>query len=289
MCQLFDFQAISRSGFAWYEFQYGYDFNVSNCTGNSGCYTALIYATIITPTVSFGYLGLFLRIEPHAYEKFRELFCLRPRNRTESVEVYSPKGGAGTIATTTMKSTTTDNTAAVASSANALSAEEAPCEPNADKHRAQSAHTEESVSTNNAYIARESSIFQQLHQSSFAFAGSSLWNTGVEEADDRDEDALLSSINSEQLPGPPSFSFSRSIGGGGGSSFSNPAAGDIEEAPGRASFLKSALSRSMFSSKRKSVTLDLSLQSSTSSPMISMPGVRGTQELRDDAFMNSSL
>lgn len=267
-------QAISRSGFAWYEFQYGYDFNVSNCTGNSGCYTALIYATAITPTVSFGYLALFLRIEPHAYNKFRNLFGLRSLDRTESKDT-SAFGGS---APSNMNSAASTKTLSI----------EAPSETNSEKLGARTVHTEDTVSTN-AYIARESSLYQ-LQQSSFAFAGSSLWNTGIEEADERDEEALLSSINSEQLPAPPSFSFTRSIGGG--SSFGNAAAAtnDIEEPPQRISMLKSALSKPMFSGKRKSVTLDLSLQSSTTSPILPIAGVRLVEELRErDSFVNSSL
>ena len=68
-------QAIGRSGFAWYELQWGFTFDVSHCQGDSLRYTVLIYATIITPLVSVGYLAIFLMIEPHAYNKFKSLFC----------------------------------------------------------------------------------------------------------------------------------------------------------------------------------------------------------------------
>ena len=68
-------QTISRSGYAWYESQYGFDFRVSHAEHNEDRYAALMYAAIITPTSSLGYLIIFLTIEPHAYECFRELFC----------------------------------------------------------------------------------------------------------------------------------------------------------------------------------------------------------------------
>lgn len=273
-------QAISRSGFAWYEFQYGYDFNVSNCTGDSGCYTALIYATLITPTVSFGYLALFLKIEPHAYDRFRNLFGFRSLDRTESKDTSAFGGRVNS----TTGSVNGGAFGSGASTVKTLSVE-SPSDTTSDKLGAHTVHTEDTVSTN-AYIQRESSLYIQQQQSSFAFAGSSLWNTDVEEADDRDEEALLSSINSEQLPAPPSFSFKRSIGG---SSIGNAAAAtqDIEEPAARGSFLKSAM-RPMFSGKRKSVTLDLTLQSSTTSPIIPMSGVRIVGEERD-SFVNSSL
>lgn len=34
-----------------------------------------MYTAIITPTVSIGYLLLFLTIEPHAYHQFKRIFC----------------------------------------------------------------------------------------------------------------------------------------------------------------------------------------------------------------------
>jgi len=67
-------QAISRSGYAWYESQYGFDFRVSEAEHDPERYTALMYSAIITPTVSFGNLILFLIIEPNAYIIFKEIF-----------------------------------------------------------------------------------------------------------------------------------------------------------------------------------------------------------------------
>jgi len=68
-------QSISRSGYAWYESQYGFDFRVSEAEHDPERYTALMYAAIITPTVSLAYLILFLTIEPNAYIIFKEIFC----------------------------------------------------------------------------------------------------------------------------------------------------------------------------------------------------------------------
>jgi hypothetical protein len=68
-------QTISRSGYAWYESQYGFDFRVSEAEHNQSRYAALMFTAIITPTVSVGYLILFLTIEPNAYDCFKEIFC----------------------------------------------------------------------------------------------------------------------------------------------------------------------------------------------------------------------
>jgi len=68
-------QTVSCSGYAWYEFQYGFDFRVSQAEHDPERYGLLIYSAIITPTVSIGYLILFLYIEPHAYKIFKKIFC----------------------------------------------------------------------------------------------------------------------------------------------------------------------------------------------------------------------
>jgi len=68
-------QTISRSGYAWYEFQYGFDFRVTEAEHDPERYGLLIYSAIIAPTVSISYLILFLYIEPHAYKIFKKVFC----------------------------------------------------------------------------------------------------------------------------------------------------------------------------------------------------------------------
>ena len=82
-------QTISRSGYAWYEAQYGFDFSVYEAEHNQERYAALMYTAIITPTVSVGYLILFLTIEPNAYDCFKEIFCgiknLRSMSKNDSV------------------------------------------------------------------------------------------------------------------------------------------------------------------------------------------------------------
>ena len=68
-------QTIGRSGYAWYEFQYGFNFSISQVEHDPERYGLLMYSAIITPTVSIGYLILFLYIEPHAYRIFKKIFC----------------------------------------------------------------------------------------------------------------------------------------------------------------------------------------------------------------------
>jgi len=68
-------QTVSCSGYAWYEFQYGFDFNVSQTEHDPERYGLLMYSAIIITTVSVDYLILFLYIEPHAYKIFKKVFC----------------------------------------------------------------------------------------------------------------------------------------------------------------------------------------------------------------------
>ena len=86
-------QTISRSGYAWYEFQYGFDFRVSQAEHDPERYGLLIYSAIITPTVSIGYLILFLYIEPHAYKIFKKIFCGidTPEQKEEDDDNYDTK------------------------------------------------------------------------------------------------------------------------------------------------------------------------------------------------------
>jgi hypothetical protein len=67
-------QSIGRSGYAWFEFQYGFNFSVSQAEHDPERYGLLIYSAIITPTISIGYLIIFLYIEPHAYKIFKKIF-----------------------------------------------------------------------------------------------------------------------------------------------------------------------------------------------------------------------
>lgn len=64
-------QAISRSGYAWYEFEYGAQVDQSEVSTKQ--YSAMIFLTVITPTVSVGYLIIFLKMQPHAYEHFKAM------------------------------------------------------------------------------------------------------------------------------------------------------------------------------------------------------------------------
>eukprot|EP01040_Poterioochromonas_malhamensis_P000429 gene429-461_t len=67
-------QAIGRSGYAWYEFAYGYYIDMDD--PNPEQYASLIFLTIVTPFVSIGYLIIFLAMQPRAYEEFRQMvYC----------------------------------------------------------------------------------------------------------------------------------------------------------------------------------------------------------------------
>jgi hypothetical protein len=67
-------QAIGRSGYAWYEFEYGVNIDVDDPTQEQ--FASLIFLTIITPMVSIGYLIIFLVMQPRAYLEFkRMIFC----------------------------------------------------------------------------------------------------------------------------------------------------------------------------------------------------------------------
>eukprot|EP01039_Chlorochromonas_danica_P017104 gene17104-20329_t len=68
-------QAISRSGSSWYEFAYGTDFDQQNVSNTE--YSAMIFSALITPTVSIGYLFIFLAMQPNAYREMEALFFCR--------------------------------------------------------------------------------------------------------------------------------------------------------------------------------------------------------------------
>ena len=69
-------QLIGRSGLAWYEYQYVFDFSVSSTRGNNSRYALLLYSMIIAPLVSVAYLIIFLKIEPHAFHHFKKMLYL---------------------------------------------------------------------------------------------------------------------------------------------------------------------------------------------------------------------
>jgi hypothetical protein len=263
---------------------------VSNCRDDNSCYAALIYATVITPTVSFGYLALFIAIEPHAYDHFRALFGLRPikRNRDESKDTFSS-------AAHSIKSPSVADGASARSASDARSQSQS--QSATEEH-----HTAETLSTN-AYVERESSLYHMQNHSSMGWLGSSLYRKEKEEEDLRDEAALLETIDSECLPSPPSFSMPGGLGiAGAASSFSLPggyglrypsngtrsSAAEDSAAAANASIegkppstlvgnLKSAMKPMFPGRKGKTVTLNLSLQSSTTSPIATMAGFRASE------------
>jgi len=258
-------QAISRSGFAWYELQYGYDFEVSNCTGDEACYAALIYSVIITPTVSFGYLALFLKIEPHAYTKFRELFCLGPssRSRHESKDTIGKIGASDNGSSNGSRTSYRESAPHIITTTN-------PASTRSGTSGGSQLASEETSSS--AYIARESSLYyhQQAAQSSSGWAGSSLWKGELEAVDERDEAELLESIDSECQIGPPSFSQPSTVYDA-----------DTQRASLGTSYKSNSSTLSF--SKSKSA-MNMQLQSSTNSPLASVSNVKDMECQQDSGL-----
>jgi hypothetical protein len=252
--------------------------------------------------VSFGYLALFLKIEPHAYQKFCELFCLGPSGR----EVNMSKDTFGRAAGSSNGSTSTPSGQA-RSLAEASSASGATGDGHGALSAPDTAHTAETLSTN-AYAARESSLYNMQQQTSVGaswLGASSLFRREREEEDERDEADLLNSINSESLPGPARLSFlnmsmgrdddgpvARDSRGSLVSSVksalrplfpssgnaSPPAPSHSPTAAGSGAWTAtgagSGMSTAGNGAAKKTVTLNLSLQSSTTSPMVALAGLR---------------
>ena len=234
---------------------------MSNCVGDSVCYTALIYAVIITPTVSFGYLALFLRIEPHAYTKFRSLFGLPPSNRSrfeskDTMGKIDSSVGGSDRSPSTDPPTNSGGTAGTTGAVAAATAAGAGARSATSFSVTSGSHVEtDETLTSSAYAARESSMYQQQVQMvSYGWAGSSLWKADAEEADERDEAALLESIDSESHIRPPSMFRPSGFVGYDADIYQN-------------SMSISGKNNSVSGRSRQS-PLDINLQSSTTSPMV---------------------
>lgn len=228
--------------------------------------------------MSFGYLALFVTIEPHAYAHFREILCLPPlprTNRLESKDTFSQASGSKKLSGDAHSS---------ASAGEAQSSATIESNPN----------TGDTLSTN-AYVARESSLYNiqmQPHQNqpSYGWMTASLFKRDVEEEDDRDEESLLQSINSESQLAPFRLSTLREDFGVNGRSsraslssnirsavcqLMNSGGGadapDQQDDPG-------ASGGSGSSSRSATLNMSISLQSSTSSPMTAtMTGMRDSE------------
>lgn len=77
-------QAVSRSGYAWYQEAYGTQMDPDK--SDNVQFALLVFIGIITPTLSVGNLLIFLRMQPHAYTEFKLLFsnllCLNTTTTT---------------------------------------------------------------------------------------------------------------------------------------------------------------------------------------------------------------
>jgi hypothetical protein len=69
-------QALGRSGFAWYEGAYGNTVPLLDSVSQAQ-YDAMIFCILITPTISVGYLVIFLVMQPEAMQHFQALLCCR--------------------------------------------------------------------------------------------------------------------------------------------------------------------------------------------------------------------
>ncbi len=79
-------QAISRSGCAWYEWKYGFDFDPKSADENR--FIAQCFMALLTPSASIGYMVIFLLMQPHAYE------CLKA---TLTCQPYIPRTNPATV------------------------------------------------------------------------------------------------------------------------------------------------------------------------------------------------
>lgn len=92
-------QAIGRSGYSWYEAQYGDD--IDSGTEDPGRFGCLIFLTIITPMVSVGYLVIFLAMQPNAYKYLKAgLQCREMDADTDAASGTRSMVSTATTATT---------------------------------------------------------------------------------------------------------------------------------------------------------------------------------------------
>ncbi len=75
-------QAIARSGYAWWELQYGAYMDYHDATTEQ--YVCLIYLSIITPIASLGYLVILVVMQPQAYDHCKALLLCQAYDDIES-------------------------------------------------------------------------------------------------------------------------------------------------------------------------------------------------------------
>jgi hypothetical protein len=79
-------QAIGRVGYAWYEYGYGSGAYVVVDGTDATEYACIIFLSVITPSVSVGYLIIFLVMQPKAYDHFKALIFCQPLSVTEELQ-----------------------------------------------------------------------------------------------------------------------------------------------------------------------------------------------------------
>lgn len=93
-------QALGRSGAAWYEFQYGFNFDPDSVSRLQ--FVAQLYVAIITPAASVGYFYLFITMQPKAYEIFISWFGCRAD--TDNQEKVNDSDGVSEVTRASMDS-----------------------------------------------------------------------------------------------------------------------------------------------------------------------------------------
>lgn len=80
-------QAITRIPIAWYEAEYGFDFDPTSMSEQQ--FIAQCFMTVVTPLASCGYLCIFLVMQPKAYETMRAMLrCRKSDSIKNQSETY---------------------------------------------------------------------------------------------------------------------------------------------------------------------------------------------------------
>lgn len=102
-------QGIGRSGYAWYEYQYGPYRTDDNLTDEK--MICLIYLSIMTPLVSIGYLLLLCIMQPQAYTHFYALITCQDADTLETDAFEGSGSTRFTIGSNAMSTRATEFTA----------------------------------------------------------------------------------------------------------------------------------------------------------------------------------
>ncbi len=91
-------QTVSRIGASWYQFTYGFDYDPS--TASTLQSIAFITQSALTPSAGFGYLIVFLLIQPQAWVTLKDMLPCKGCCRLFTLTSFSPTKGVVTSLTT---------------------------------------------------------------------------------------------------------------------------------------------------------------------------------------------